>query len=169
MIVFLNGKFVAETHAAVPLFDRCLWYGDGVFETIRVSQGKPFRFDLHLARLQHGAETLGIDLPFSGPELLARAMQLIHKSELSEAVLRIILSRGVGERGYSPRGADRPWLAMSVHPLRPTRQGKRRRWRLISSSYRIPADAGLSRMKSCNKLLQVLARRESDSKRADDA
>ncbi len=48
MIVFLNGQFVSEAGAVVPISDRGFLYGDGLFETMRVVNGKPFRFAQHL-------------------------------------------------------------------------------------------------------------------------
>ena len=51
MLVFLNGQFVPEEQAVVSVFDRGFLYGDGLFETMRVVNGKPFRWDQHLHRL----------------------------------------------------------------------------------------------------------------------
>src|SRR5688500_11885746 len=99
--VFINGKFVGENEAVVPVFDRSFLYGDGLFETLRVYGGKCFLWERHLARLTHGARILKIDPPFSPEQLTQFAGELISKNECSDAVLRIQLSRGVGLRGYS--------------------------------------------------------------------
>ena len=69
MIVFLNGKFVPEQDAKVSIFDRAYLYGDGLFETMLVSRGVPFRWGLHMQRLQRGAAFLGISLPFNEVQL----------------------------------------------------------------------------------------------------
>ncbi|MDG1832053.1 MAG: aminotransferase class IV, partial [Verrucomicrobiota bacterium] len=60
VIVFLNGQFLPEEEAKVSVFDRGFLYGDGIFETLRVNNGKPFLLDRHIGRLQHGMGTLHI-------------------------------------------------------------------------------------------------------------
>jgi len=69
MDVFLNGQFVAETQAVVSINDRGFMYGDGLFETMRVFNGKPFRMAQHLERMVRGADFLKIKLPFPPKEL----------------------------------------------------------------------------------------------------
>src|SRR5438309_3237606 len=108
MIVLLNGQFVPEEQAVVSVFDRGFLYGDGLFETLRIFDGKPFRWEQHIQRLQRGAEFLNIYLPFRPEALLGFVQELIIKDQLPDSLLRITLSRGVGLRGYSPKGAERP-------------------------------------------------------------
>ncbi|MGZ5569184.1 MAG: aminotransferase class IV, partial [Limisphaerales bacterium] len=116
MIVFLNGKFVPEEQAVVSIFDRGFLYGDGLFEAIRIRAGKPFRWNQHLQRLQQGADLLKLKLPFSSENLLTYAQELSAKNHMPEAILRLYVSRGIGERGYSPKGANNPFLAMALYP-----------------------------------------------------
>src|ERR1700674_2107993 len=108
MIVFLNGQFVPEEQAVVSVFDRSFLYGDGLFETMRIFRGKPFRWQQHLERLQGGAEFLNVVLPFPADALRAFAEQLISANQMPDSLLRLTLSRGIGQRGYSPKGAERP-------------------------------------------------------------
>src|SRR5436190_23114919 len=98
MLVFLNGQFVPEEQAMVSVFDRSFLYGDGLFETMLVCNRQPFRWKQHLERLQRGAEFLKIKLPFSAEALRRFADELISRNEMSEALLRLTLSRGVGRR-----------------------------------------------------------------------
>lgn len=169
MLVFINGAFVAEEAATVSAFDRGFVYGDGLFETIRLYHGLPFRWDDHLARLRRGAEFLGIRLPFSPDQLRSRVEELVGRNAMPEAVLRMVLSRGVGPRGYSPQGADRPTLVMSLHPAPPTDPRAPMQWRLATASLRVAADDPLARHKTCNKVLHVLARAEAEAQGADEA
>src|SRR6266478_2772949 len=104
MIVFLNGKFVLEDQAVVSVFDRSFLYGDGLFETMRVCRGRPFRWQQHLDRFARGAEFLRIRLPFSTDALHEFTRELVRQNDMPEALLRLTLSRGVGLRGYSPKG-----------------------------------------------------------------
>src|SRR2546422_8771556 len=119
MIVFLNGQFVAEEQAVVSVFDRGFLYGDGLFETVPVYGGRPFRWAQHLERLARGADYLKIRLAFSPKELRKLAGELIERNGMPNALLRLTLSRGVGERGYSPKGADSPVVVMALYPASP--------------------------------------------------
>ncbi len=58
MTVFLNGQFLSDAEAVVPVNDRGFMYGDGLFETLRVVNGKPFRMAQHLERMTRGADFL---------------------------------------------------------------------------------------------------------------
>lgn len=173
MTVFLNGHFVPEAEARVSVFDRSFLYGDGLFETIRVANGKPFRWAQHLERLERGAEFLGMQAPFP-PEALGRfATELIARNQMTEALLRLTLSRGVGVRGYSPKGADQPTLVMTLHPMgapvsEPTPSDPIR-WRAHTASFHLPANEPLAQFKTCNKLAQILARAEAEAAGADEA
>ena len=63
MLVFLNGQFVPEAQALIPVSDRGFLYGDGLFETLRVVNGRPFRLAQHLERMMRGADFLKIRPP----------------------------------------------------------------------------------------------------------
>ena len=168
MIVFLNGKFVPQEEATVSVFDRSFLYGDGLFESLRVTRGKPFRWWDHMERLRKGGDFLGIKIPFSCKMLEKFAAELIIRNQLPESLLRVTVSRGVGPRGYSPKDAATPTLVMSMHalPVSPT-AGKA--WNLHTASLRLPAREKLAQFKTANKLAQVLARAEADLAGADEA
>ena len=88
-----------EVSDAISVLDRGLHYGDGVFETIAVASGAPLLWNRHLHRLQEGAARLGITAP-DGALLRDWAHNLCHAHE--RAVLKVILTRGTGGRGYRP-------------------------------------------------------------------
>jgi len=169
MLVFLNGRFLPESEAVVSVFDRGFLYGDGLFETLRVLNGVPFRWREHLARLDHGAETLKISLPFDAAKLHEFADHLIKANQMPDALLRLTLSRGVGARGYSPKGADRPSLVMSLHAAPPLQPNPVRQSRLMTSSMRLLANDPMAQFKTCNKLPHIVARAEAESVDADEA
>jgi aminodeoxychorismate lyase len=165
VLVFLNGKFVPEEQAVVSVFDRGFCLSDGLFEALPVYNGKIFLWQKHFERFNNGAEFLRIQLPFSPQRIREFAEELLQKNKMPDCVLRMQLSRGVGPRGYSIKGADSPTLVMSLHP-RPKIFASAE---VIISSIRIPSNDPLARFKACNKLPHVLARMEADGSGADEA
>lgn len=165
MQAFLNGRFVPEAQAVVPISDRGFLYGDGLFETIRVGHGRPLWWTRHVDRLQRGAAFLNLALPWPPEKLQEFAAKLIQQNALPESVLRITLTRGSGSRGYSTKDASSPTLAMTLHPLPPTVSSLR----LVTGLLRVTANHPLAALKTANKLLQVLARAEAEHRGADEA
>ena len=156
-----------EAQAVVSINDRGFMYGDGLFETMPVVNGRPFRMAQHLERLARGADFLKIKLPFTLEKLQNFAGQLIEKNQMPEAILRVVLTRGPGERGYTPRAGGRSTVAMTLHPaptLDPPTQ-----WNLVTSSYRIAAADPLASFKTLNKLTHVMARLEAVEQGAHEA
>jgi aminodeoxychorismate lyase len=169
MVVFLNGNFMPEADAVVPLNDRGFMLGDGIFETVRVANGRPFRLAQHLERMTRGAEFLKIKPPFTPKELQHFAGELIEKNNLTEAVLRVTLTRGPGQRGYSPKNSGTPTVAITLNPLPTAHPDEPVQWSMVISSLRIPASDALASFKTTSKLLNVLARAEAEAKGADEA
>lgn len=169
MVVFLNGQFVPESQALIPVTDRGFLYGDGLFETVRVFNGRPFRFAQHLERLVRGADFLRIKLPFTPKELHQFAAQLIAQNQLPDAILRVTLSRGSGERGYTPKSGGPPTLVLSLHPAKPINAAHPAQWHMITSAHRLPASDVLAPFKTSSKLLQVIARIEAEDRGVDEA
>ncbi|WLQ15283.1 aminodeoxychorismate lyase [Hahella aquimaris] len=95
----LNG----EKADHISITDRGLAYGDGLFETILVVNGQPVLWDEHLARLRMGCERLRIPYDVDGVSLLARLDDLLAESKgmSFKCVLKIVLTRGSGGRGYA--------------------------------------------------------------------
>ncbi|MEW6765531.1 MAG: aminodeoxychorismate lyase [Pseudomonadota bacterium] len=98
---------------SLPLSDRGLHYGDGLFETMCVSAGAVRLLEFHLERLALGAERLGLVLPDSAE--LYRAFEEA-AAELGEGVLKLIVTRGSGGRGYLPPEIVSPSLILLRYP-----------------------------------------------------
>lgn len=169
MIVFLNGRFVPEDQAVVSVFDRSFLYGDGLFETLRVLNGQPFRWRQHVERLERGATFLNLRVPFGAESLREHARELIGHNHMPDCLMRLTVSRGVGVRGYSPKGADQPTLVMSLHAAPPLDAQGPPRWALVTSGFRLPAHEPLAQFKTCSKLPQILARAQADAAGAQEA
>ena len=98
--VFLNGQYVTRDQALVPVEDRGLRFGDGVFETIYVREGIMYLWERHHRRLLEGLEALQIR--FENNNLKEAALGLLLRNKTEECLLRITVTRGVGSRGYLP-------------------------------------------------------------------
>jgi aminodeoxychorismate lyase len=169
MLVFLNGNFLPEAEAVVSVSDRGFLLGDGLFETVRVANGKTFRFAQHLERLTRGADFLKIKPLCTPKELEKFAAQLVAQNQMSEAILRVTLTRGPGGRGYSQKNTGSPTLAMTLHSLPPQNADEPLQWSLVTSSFRISASEALSSFKTTSKILNIMARTEAEGKGGDEA
>lgn len=167
MIVFLNGRFVPAKRAVVSVFDRGFLYGDGLFEGILVTNGRLFHWDKHIQRLRPGMKYLKLSIPYSFEQLRKNAVRLVQRNKTREGLLRLTISRGVTERGYSPRNAKNPAVVMTLHPVPTITQLPR--WRVITASFRLPANDPLTHFKTANKLPQILARAQADAAGAQEA
>ena len=143
-----------EAVAALDPADRGLAYGDGLFETMRVAGGRIPWWDAHLARLARSAQVLGLPAPDAG-WLQAQCQDLIDAAS-EQAVLKLVLTRGAGGRGYAPPAAPEPSLVLSLHALPPAVGPLRLRW----CNTRLSLQPALAGIKHLNRLDQVLARAE---------
>ena len=138
--------------------DRGLQYGDGVFETMRVAQGRIRLLDYHLQRLYEGCRRLGIRAPEAGK--LKRELAK-HAAPRADAVLKLIVTRGIGARGYLPSGQERCTRVISLHrlPQRPARAAlEPQHLRMCRTP--LGANPALAGLKTLNRLESVLARAE---------
>ncbi|MCP1365293.1 aminodeoxychorismate lyase [Halomonas sp. BBD48] len=140
---------------AVPFGDRGLAYGDGLFETVLVRDGRPLLWEEHMARLQEGCRRLGIAFPGR-----AHLDELAVQSDPGLHVLKLLLTRGSGGRGYLPpeRAAPRlRWRSVPFVP-QPTRWAEGVRVRLCDLT--LGSQPRLAGIKHLNRLENVLARQE---------
>lgn len=147
---------------AIPAEDRGLAYGDGLFETMRAHRGDIPWWDAHWARLVHGADRLGLPLP-DVDQVRGETRAMLDGGD--DAVLKLQVTRGAGGRGYAPPQAPEPTWLLSRHPV-PTAmaEGLGLAW----CDTRLAEQPALAGLKHCNRLEQVLARREVVAAGADE-
>src|SRR5438128_11409207 len=105
--VNVNGRVSDQERAVISVFDHGFLYGEGVYETLRTYNGQPFLFDRHMKRLRRSADMLHLSVPLTDAALLARCLETMQAAGLgastnSEAYIRIVVTRGVGELSYDP-------------------------------------------------------------------
>ena len=112
--IFLNGDFVDEFEAVVPVTDRGVLYGDGLFETMRAYAGKVFRTGEHLERLADSARALRIPLGMGSEELSAAVTELLRLNSLDDATVRLTLTRGTHTGNLALDTGEAPTLFITA-------------------------------------------------------
>ncbi|PJA77978.1 MAG: branched-chain amino acid aminotransferase [Nitrospirae bacterium CG_4_9_14_3_um_filter_51_5] len=171
MWIFLNDRFVKKEQARISVFDHGFLYGDGVYETLRVYQGRIFLLERHLARLQRSCDLIGLTLPIKGDAWEAIMTEMLVRNGLEDAGLRVTISRGEGELGIDPGLCPSPTIvvmAKSVvsYPAHMREQGVRLQ---LVSVRRNPESAQSPQIKSLSFLNNILAKQEAVQAGAFDA
>lgn len=142
----------------ISIRDRGLLYGDGVFRTLRVAQGKALHWPLHYLKLQHDCAALGMDCPDEAL-LCAELDQVL--AQHPDGVVKLIVTRGEGSRGFTPPAdamATRIWDVSPLpdYPHHWATQGVK----VHVCSLRLSAQPRLACVKHLNRLENVLAAAE---------
>jgi branched-chain amino acid aminotransferase len=170
MWALVGGTFVRDREAVVSVHDRGFRYGDGVFDTLRVYEGRPFLLERHMARLLEGAGALGIT-PLPDPPALARLIRdLIDRNGLLHAVVRTTLTRGTSP-GWDPSEAADPTVVAVEQPFSgyPERLYSSGASIVILADTRLRPAALAPSVKSLSLLAHVQAKREAIGQGADEA
>jgi 4-amino-4-deoxychorismate lyase len=154
----LNSWVNGRHGARLDIRDRGLQYGDGVFETLRIRAGRVRLLEYHLERLASGCRRLRIAEPSSRAlrrEIAAAAMRR------REGVLKLIVTRGPGPRGYPATGRERTTRILTLHPLpHGLTSGGSAPARLRLCATRLGLNPQLAGLKTLNRLESVVARAE---------
>jgi len=101
IIIDINGEYFARDDAKVSVFDSGFVLGDGVWEGLRVHQGRIAFLDQHLERLYGGAKALDMEMEVTAEELGERLYRLLEKNNMQDGVhIRLMVSRGVKATPY---------------------------------------------------------------------
>jgi len=168
--VYLNGEFVYENEAKISVFDRGFLFGDGLFETMRAYQGKFFMWESHLSRLYNSAKLLKISIRTNKEVLKKAATKLMELNGLSDAYLRITVSRGKhsGRITFDNKFISTVLIVaseLSLYPLEDYRKGIK----VVIADVRQNSFSPLPMHKSLNYLNCILAKEEARLKGAKEA
>ena len=150
----VNGVAVENGAAAIDVRDRGLNYGDGVFETMSLQKGRIHFLEAHLQRLAAGCARLGIEFP--GDPLLRSEIDSVTSSQ-ENGVVKVVVTRGSGGRGYRPSATAATTRVVTLHDA-PAQTGEdiAARW----CDMRLSRNPALAGIKHLNRLEQVLAQGE---------
>jgi branched-chain amino acid aminotransferase len=161
--IWLDGKLVPKAEATVSVYDHGLLYGDGVFEGIRVYGGRIFKMGQHLERLWQSAERIRLSIPFSREEMAAAMRETVAANGLSDAYIRLVVTRGAGTLGLDPRKCPRACVfciadSIQLYPEELYRKGMKV---IVANRPRIPVACLDPSIKSLNYLNNILAKLEA--------
>lgn len=172
MKIYIDGKLVDKEDAKVSVFDHGVLYGDGIFEGIRAYNGRVFRLEDHLKRLEDSANAILLKLPMTLKEIERAILETVRANELKDAYIRLVVTRGVGDLGLDMRkcrqGATIFIIAdrIELYPEEFYEKGLT----LITSTIRQKGlDQVTPGVKSLNYLANILARAEATAAGAQEA
>lgn len=124
--VYVNGRVTGEADAVIPVFDHGFLYGEGVYEVCRTYAGSIRLFARHMARLRASASLITLPVPVDDDTLESHVVETLTSAGLlpwrdgvPDAYIRLLLTRGVGELSYDPRGCPTPSLVIIARPHTP--------------------------------------------------
>ncbi|MEX0876418.1 MAG: branched-chain-amino-acid transaminase [Phycisphaerales bacterium] len=101
-MIWVNGKMVPKSQATVSVFDHGLLYGDGIFEGIRVYNGKIFKLGQHMDRLYNCADKIFLDIGVSREEMIDIQRRCVETNGIINGYIRLVVTRGEGSLGLNP-------------------------------------------------------------------
>ena len=163
MKVWLDGKLVDRQDAAIDVYDHGLLYGDGVFEGIRVYDGRVFMGPAHVDRLFASARAIRLEIPVTNETILAAMDETLAANGLSDGYIRLVVTRGVGMLGLHPFKCNDPqvFIIADTVQLYPAELYETGMSTIIASTVRNNANALSPRIKSLNYLNNILAKIEA--------
>ena len=171
-VVYVDGKYWPSSEAKITVFDHGLLYGDGVFEGIRVYNGRVFKLERHVERLYHSARAIDLQIPHTPEEITAILLETCRRNHVVDGYIRPIITRGPGDLGLDPRKCKRgPSIIViaqeiALYPKEKYEQGLK----VVTSSYRrVPPQSLSPSIKSLNYLNNIMARIEANQYGADEA
>jgi branched-chain amino acid aminotransferase len=115
--VYFNGEIIPQNMAVVSVLDRGMLYADGLFETMRVYDGRIFAFDRHMRRMRDSLKRLRFSAPESADDFKNAAAALLKANRLKDTVIRLTITRGVVDGPLGLSGASLPTRIMHCRPL----------------------------------------------------
>jgi branched-chain amino acid aminotransferase len=154
---------VDKSDAKVSVYDHGFLYGDGVFEGIRCYNGNVFMMDVHVKRLFDSANAIRLNIPMSQQQVKQAIIDTLKANGLTDAYIRLIVTRGVGNLGLSPMNTLRPSIIIITDTIEfyPPELYEKGLEVVTCTTIRNHPNAVSPRIKSLNYLNNILAKIEA--------
>jgi branched-chain amino acid aminotransferase len=164
-LIWVNGELKPKSQAMVSVYDHGLLYGDGVFEGIRVYNGKIFKCEQHMDRLYACAGKIHLDLAkhVSRDEMIRIQRECIKANGIKDGYIRLVVTRGIGTLGLNPYLCPEPGvicIADTIQLFKPEMYEKGMRV-VLAERPKTPIECLDPRVKSLNYLNNILAKCEA--------
>ena len=170
MKIYIDGELLDEADAKISVFDHGLLYGDGVFEGIRMYNGRVFRLEEHVDRLYDSARVILLDIGIDKQAMTDAVLETVRANGLREGYVRLVVTRGVGSLGLNPFQCPKASvivIAANITLYAPEKY--QNGLKVVTCSTRRPTPASLSpAVKSLNYLNNVMAKVEAIHADADE-
>ncbi len=169
--IYLNGKLVNASEAKISVYDHGLLYGDGVFEGIRSYGSLVFKLKQHVNRLYESAHTILLKIPMTKKEMVEAVVATLKANRLTDAYVRLVVTRGPGDLGLDPRKCDKATVfiitdKIVLYPERVYREGME--IVTVPTPRNLP-EALNPQIKSLNYLNNILAKIEATNAGVQEA
>ncbi|HVT90838.1 MAG TPA: aminotransferase class IV [Tepidisphaeraceae bacterium] len=164
---WMNGKVMPLSEATISVEDRGFQFADGVYEAVRLYNGRSFELNAHMQRLQRSSEGIRLSLPIAQEKLADEIVKLVAHSGVKDGWVYLQITRGPGPRYHVFPKDSQPTVLFYVRALPPISElEKRRPYKLIS----VPDDRwNKCWIKSISLLENVIVRNIADQAGADEA
>lgn len=161
--VWIDGKLFNKEDAKISVYDHGLLYGDGVFEGIRVYNGRIFEAEAHLRRLFDSAKSIRLVIPYTAEQLKSATEETFRANNFTDCYVRMVVTRGVGYLGLNPLKCATPSVVIITDTIELySPEVYEKGLAVITASViRNHPNAIPPRVKSLNYLNNILARLEA--------
>ncbi|MBW1642562.1 MAG: branched-chain-amino-acid transaminase [Deltaproteobacteria bacterium] len=165
MKIYINGDFFEKENAKISVFDHGLLYGDGIFEGIRIYNGKIFKLKEHLERLYKSAKAIMLTVPLSFKELGKAVQDTVQINKKENGYIRLVITRGNGTLGIDPTNCKNATVIIIVDDIQlyPKKHYQKGIKIITASVRRISPDSLDPRIKSLNYLNNIMAKMEAEN------
>ena len=169
-LVYINGEIISRDKVQIPVFDRGLLYGYGLFETMRSYNGHVFYLDRHIARLVNSAGVLGIREALEREKLETGVLRTLKANGLDDARIRLTVTAGEGSRSIGMPVSGKLTIIITVEELvLPSPENYLEGLRTSIVSIRRNSKSPMCRLKALGYLENLLAHAEAVDDGSDEA
>lgn len=163
-IYYVDGRFVSDEQAVLPLNDLGILRGYGVFDFMRTYGGRPIFARDHIRRLFRSAAQVGLALTWTEDELLGLVQETLRRNRHVESGIRLLITGGPSSDFITPLGSPR--LVIMVTPLAPLPEALYRDGAAVVT---VPHRRSLPGAKSTDYIRAILSLGEARRRQAIEA